>query len=176
MSFRESSLTDASTQTPGVSANSSRAPGDLTSEDSKNLTLDQFAKLCDITVEELVEAGLKHAEEIHHAAQLALSAPFIELLYAAYAGLANSTAEIPQEDVRGEDQEEYKFLQRYDEWEKILLNESRGAIYLNRKDKMRLCHAFESIASPGQDWSFVEHETLRDHIANESLPFLVHRV
>lgn len=96
---------------------------------------------------------------------MAISAPFVELLYAAYAGLANSTVEDPQEDVGGEVQEKSKFLQRYDEREKRLMNESRGAIYLNHDDRLRLCHAFESIALPGQVWSFEDHERLRDHIA-----------
>jgi hypothetical protein len=159
MSFDGESLSE---QTPDVSANTSR---DLTS--LKDLTVDQLAARFDITVEELVEAVSKHAEEIHHAAQLALSVPFVELLYAAYAGLANSTVEPPQEDVGGEVQEKSKFLQRYDEWEKRLMDESRGAIYLDRKDKMRLCNAFESIASPGRDWSFGDHEKLRDHILED---------
>lgn len=126
-------------------------------------------------VDGLLKAVSDYAEKTRHAAQVAISATFVERLYAAYAGLTNSTVEIPQEDVGGEVQEKSKFLQRYDEWEKRLMNESRGAICLNRKDKMRLCNAFESIASPGQDWSFVEHIALRDHIANESLSFLVHR-
>ncbi|KAH8082536.1 hypothetical protein HD553DRAFT_324835 [Filobasidium floriforme] len=139
-----------SEQTPDVSANTSRDLTSLTAAEMKDLTVDQLAAWYDIT--------------IHHAAQLALSAPFVELLYAAYAGLANSTVEIPQEDVGGEVQEKSKFFQRYDEWEKRLMDESRGAIYLNREDKMRLGNAFESIASPGQDWSFDNHKALRDHI------------
>jgi hypothetical protein len=129
--------------------------------------VEQLAAWHDITVDRLLKAVSDYAEKTRHAAQVAISATFVERLYAAYAGLTNSTIEIPQEDVGGEVQEKSKFLQRYDEWEKRLMDESRGAIYLDRKDKMRLCNAFESIASPGRDWSFGDHEKLRDHILED---------
>jgi hypothetical protein len=161
MSFDGHSLSE---QTPDVSTNTSCDAGSLTIAELKDLTLDQFAKLCDITIEELVRAVSKHAEEIHHAAQLALSAPFVILLYAAYAGLANSTVKTHQENVDCKVQDKPEFLQQYDMWEKKLQDERHGSIYLNSKDRMRLCHALKSIASPGQDWSCEDHETLRDHI------------
>lgn len=164
MSFDGQSLSNASTQAPDVSANSSRGPGDLTSEDSKDLTVEQLAARFDITVDELVEAVSKHAKEIHHAARLALSVSFVELLYEAYAKTPNPIIETPQGNVGSGLQEKCHFLEQYDKWEKALQEGGHGSIYLNGKDRMRLCHAFESIASPGQDWSFDNHKALRDHI------------
>jgi hypothetical protein len=58
--------------------------------------VEQLAAWHDITVDGLLKAVSDYAEKTRHAAQVAISATFVERLYAAYAGLTNSTIEIPQ--------------------------------------------------------------------------------
>jgi hypothetical protein len=56
ISFGEQSLSNASTQARDFSANTSRTPRSLISEDSKDLTVMQLAAWLDITVDGLLKA------------------------------------------------------------------------------------------------------------------------
>jgi hypothetical protein len=60
-----------------------------------------------------------------------------------------------------------EFPQQYDMWEQQLQDGGHGSIYLNHNDRLRLYLAFDSIALPGQVWSFEDHEKLRDHILED---------